>query len=1142
MKKKRNNKKSKFLLILLILGISIGFAILTATLRINGIGRLNKATWNIHWENVVVKNGSVSATRPADIVNSDKTLVEYSIVLEKPGDFYEFTVDAKNDGTIDGTVSAISNKLYDENDDEIDPIPSYLSYTVTYSDGKEIEGNHLLKAGRSEKYKVVVEFKDTITEDELPSEDVTLNFKFSVKYDQSNSSSYIRDGICNANIYSDGNITESRYLDICEDYMDDSIYAYTVNDDNETITITGFKPGYTVQQVKSAVRDIKASKLLNDKELEVRRVDNTVISFKDGIWAIPAEIEGYKVTRISNNAFDNGGITAVLILPPTLTEIEDGEYNSRAEDPNDKYIGSFSENNLSDVAITYDLTRVGDYAFYSNKFTSLVLTDTIEEVGAGAFSNMPTLTSLVLSKNIKTIGGGAFYSTELTEVDLPEGLETIEGGAFSATKLKKVIIPDSVTTLQSGSFYLDTVEEIVIGDGLTGTLDSSAFRMDNVKRIVIGDGVETVSIGNTPKLTSFKLGKSVKTITNGSFSLSRIKKIDIPDTVTIVQNGSFSGCDLVEEIYTGGMKIVNTGAFGTTSMWDEDRQSYVSHSTITSLKKVVLGSAMESVTDGSFGGASQLSELVLNDGLKVISNSAFSGSAITRLVLPDSMERVDNGAFGGAQIKYLDTGDGLTEVANSAFGGIPIETLIIGDSVEVIHSSPFYGRSTLTSVTFGKSLKTLESGAFQNCNIETVDLSNTAIETIGPSAFRNSHVSTLRLNDKVQTIGAASFSGSNYLSGTLTLPDSVVTIGDEAFKGQNYSTVKMGNNVTTIGNSAFENNNISTLKLSKNIQTIGAKAFNNNNISGTFTIANSLTSIGDEAFGNNSITSISYDTPTLTYLSGFNSNSISYADIPDSVETIGLGAFSRNTISSVYLPSSVKEIKDEAFYSSGVSYVSLNSVEKIGTLAFSSNALTRISLPSTITDLGNGVFAGNSLSSNQFIYNVTNGVTDTTTLNSYAGKYGSVSLPSSVTKVGPNAFWTTWITGISNYGQVTYFGDYAFGNTSVTSFTAPSGLTEIPTGLFFASKVNTLDLGSVTSIGAASFEHCKLTTVTIPSTVTTIEPNAFGKTNTSNPNLTSIVNNSGRSFNWGSIINYSSGYEFETGTVENANGNITVSN
>ena len=188
-KKKRSNK-NYLLFISLILLITIGFALLTQDLFISGSSQLKDSKWNIHWDNVVLNENSVSGsavTQAASITNTEKTLVEYSISLSEPGEFYEFTVDAKNEGTIDGMVNVVSNKVYESNGTTERQLPEYLTYTVTYSDGKAISPKQLLKSGSTEKYKVRVEFKD-VAADKLPSQNETLKFKFEVEYVQADDS------------------------------------------------------------------------------------------------------------------------------------------------------------------------------------------------------------------------------------------------------------------------------------------------------------------------------------------------------------------------------------------------------------------------------------------------------------------------------------------------------------------------------------------------------------------------------------------------------------------------------------------------------------------------------------------------------------------------------------------------------------------------------------------------------------------------------------------------------------------------------------------------------------------------------------------------------------------------------------------
>ena len=187
---KKKKEKKIILLLAILLVITVGYALLSQTLNINGTTNIKKTTWSIIWDNVVVNENSVkgdAVTTAAQITNTEKTLVEYSISLSEPGEFYEFTVDAKNEGTIDGMVNVVSNKVYESNGTTEKTLPEYLTYTVTYSDGKAIAPKQLLKAASTEKYKVRVEFKD-VSASQLPSQNETLKFKFEVEYVQADDS------------------------------------------------------------------------------------------------------------------------------------------------------------------------------------------------------------------------------------------------------------------------------------------------------------------------------------------------------------------------------------------------------------------------------------------------------------------------------------------------------------------------------------------------------------------------------------------------------------------------------------------------------------------------------------------------------------------------------------------------------------------------------------------------------------------------------------------------------------------------------------------------------------------------------------------------------------------------------------------
>ncbi len=179
----RNIKKKKYvgilLLVVLLLTITVGFALLSSTFNINGETKINDSVWDIHFDNLLVSSGSVTPDTAATIT-PDELNINYAITLDKPGDFYEFTVDVVNEGTIDAKLDSLPIVEGVSSEQDV-----YVNYTFTHTDGSEILVGEELKVGESENFKVRVEFDSSITDDsQLPKTDQSMDLSVTMVYSQ----------------------------------------------------------------------------------------------------------------------------------------------------------------------------------------------------------------------------------------------------------------------------------------------------------------------------------------------------------------------------------------------------------------------------------------------------------------------------------------------------------------------------------------------------------------------------------------------------------------------------------------------------------------------------------------------------------------------------------------------------------------------------------------------------------------------------------------------------------------------------------------------------------------------------------------------------------------------------------------------
>ena len=172
-----------------VLTLTVVYAALSTTLSINGNAEVSAASWDIYLDNVQLNSGSATTGVPTI---TDKTKASFSTILNKPGDFYEFTIDVVNNGSIDAMIDSVTKTP------ELSEVQSkYLNYIIEYQNGEVITTKQLVGKNSFVRLKVRLEFRKDVSSSDLPKQAETLNFSFVVNYVQAdeNGFSVLDDGV-----------------------------------------------------------------------------------------------------------------------------------------------------------------------------------------------------------------------------------------------------------------------------------------------------------------------------------------------------------------------------------------------------------------------------------------------------------------------------------------------------------------------------------------------------------------------------------------------------------------------------------------------------------------------------------------------------------------------------------------------------------------------------------------------------------------------------------------------------------------------------------------------------------------------------------------------------------------------------------
>lgn len=588
---------------------------------------------------------------------------------------------------------------------------------------------------------------------------------------------------------------------------------------------------------------------------------------------------------------------------------------------------------------------------YDGNVRALTIPDTLDgytvvAIGSSAFAKNTYLQSVVIPDTVTVIQESAFAEcTNLSQIHLSDNLEYMYDSAFGyCNSLNNVCIPKTLVECYSKDFFKDeggpfrdciNLKNISFEEGITNIPKKLFYRCTGIEKINIPDTVIMIDDRAFKECTSLKniqLSNNLTTIGQEAFNgCTSLEKVVIPNSVTTIKGAAFLACSKLSDV-TLSKNLLSLGGY---AFGDCD-----------SLESIEIPKSIETTTKeyyiqyiygyqwGVFIACDNLKEIIFEKGTTQIAKGMFANNeSIEQISIPDTVTLIGDQAFlNCTSLSDVRLSQNLITVGQEAFMGCTSITKIkIPDSVTTIKGAAFLACSDLSDVTLSRNLISLGGYAFGDCDsLESIEIpksvKDTTSEYYGQYIYDYQwgvfiacdNLKNITFEKGTTQIVYGMFANNESIE-KIEIPETVTTIGSDAFyKCTSLTEINIPDTVLTVGSYAFGGcKNLEKVHLPKNIKNIEKGTFKDCSVLKDITIPDTVMKIGDVAFSG--CTAL----PQIT--------------LPASVQTIGDKAFSHcEALADVKL-------------SEGLT--------SIGSYAFEYNiALPKFTLPNTLESLGERAF------------------------------------------------------------------------------------------------------------------------------------------------------------------------------------------
>ena len=364
---------------------------------------------------------------------------------------------------------------------------------------------------------------------------------------------------------------------------------------------------------------------------------------------------------------------------------------------------------------------------------------------------------------------------------------------------------------------------------------------------------------NCNKLSNVTLPPNIEIIKGGSFFSTNINYLEIPDSLTTIDDysyhGVFQNCQSLKTIhFSTNSQLTKIGLYaflnsGLKTFHIPQQLMTISTSSFAfcPLEEITCDQNNSYfATDGRAIYTKDFSILccvssfnfkepfTIIEKVQTITSHAFRGTPGDTVIFKNPFVTFSDSAFYNTKIKNISLPEGQTKVISTCFSGSSVEYVFLPSTITKIELRAFADCNSLKEVFMQEGIKEIGTSAFRNCYNINLTIPAT-VTLISISCFTNVPIENIHFMNQLFEFDEFFFYYNNSLveyineneNNEIMIPASVSSIPSSMFQNKKMKSVQFEEKsaCTDLGSNAFYESTLESIVFPSSLETMGSMCF-----------------------------------------------------------------------------------------------------------------------------------------------------------------------------------------------------------------------------------------------------------------------------------------------------------------------------